>query len=515
MYTASSMELPEYEVAPRPINKSSSCTIQKLEFSSPLPSSQSTAILKTRCRPNFAQCQTEKRIYEKLRPFQDLYPCLYQIKVEEEKRMMVFVVEHCEGGDLQTWVESGKGVNREQAYTLLVEVSKSLKQLHLLGIAHNQPDPSNVLLSNGHFKLGGFGSATELSYTSNRCNPQSEPNHNPPEFCEDVFTLAATFLTYFAEDCGLSIKEANERERFGLVDKYLEGFEGSWKITLKDMLRSDPNQRISAAQAYENFASQANRSIRLSVAPSVVPSESLNHAEMGRLIHRAEVSSSTTSSQHSMPYIGAFNSEISTDRVSQDNITHSFMVAFEPIIVLLQHSSLDESLLKTKITAVMGLLEQHKGAVELNLTTSYLECNNSVCHRRLPAYQMCSLGTCQHVFCKDCLNQEIVRELKAQKGLPTFRCFVDSTVLDVFSAAISPYIYREVMADIRLRQITLSLVYCPNPKCREAYDASTLVGPSTVHCRGCNKRFCSYCLKLKRHLFRCSKWAKDQKKLGQ
>lgn len=497
------MELPEYEVNPRVISKSACCTIHKVTFASPLPSNLSTAILKTRCRENFAQCYSEKRIYERLRPFPDLYPCLYQVKAEEKKHIMTFIVEDCEDGDLQTWVESQKGVNRDQARSLLVEVSKALRQLHMLGIAHNQLVPSNVLLSKGHFKLGGFGAATELSYISNR---RSGPVSNPPEFSKDVFNLAATFLTYFAADCGLSIAEASERERFGLVEQYLAGPEVGWRATLKDMLRTDANQRISAAQAYENFASQASYN-PFPVAPSVASSESLNHSYMQGLLNRP--ASSTTVSLRSQPYLPAVNSEISTDRVLQDDISHSFMVAFEPIIVLMQHSILDEAVLSAKITAVMDLLKNHHGAVEVGLQFNILKCSNSVCDRRLPAYQLSTLK-CEHVFCKDCFNQELNRELRSVSGMPNFRCPICNTPVDVF--ALSSFIYSGVMADIRLRQMTLNLVRCPF--CPEVYDASTSFGPSTVHCSGCGGVFCSYCRKPKRHFFRCSKWARDKKNQG-
>ena len=498
------MELPAFDIVHKAISISHSCTIQQVTFSRPLPPDITTAILKTRANEDFQQNQSEKRIYERVSPRLDLYPRLYHVKAEERKHIMQFVVEYCEEGDLQTWTEKEKGVTRGQAFNLLKDISKALKELHSLGISHNQVFPSNVLLTKGQFKLGGFGGAKELSYESIRMNPLSKTS-NPPEFSEDVFNLGVTFLQYFAQNPDLSVKEADQTERFQLVEKYLRNFEASWRLTIKTMLLDDPNQRISAANAYEHFASQPNSSIPYSVDTSVSQSESLDHTQMNALINRDRESSPRTSFySQSLPA----SSEPLTNRTYGEDVSHLFVVALEPFAIIMQHQLLEEAFLRTKLSQVMGLLNEHRGAVAANLDAPVLKCNNALCGRESLAYQMCPLAKCGHVLCKDCFNQSLTRQLQDTTGVPEFKCFICYSEFDVLSKPLEAFIYPLVMAAIR--ELVLASSTVRSPCCHFDYDISPLNGPRTVYCP-CGKKFCSYCLKPKRHLIRCSKWARDQK----
>jgi hypothetical protein len=352
--------------------------------------------------------------------------------------------------------------------------------------------------------LGGFGGAKELSYVSNRMNPQSEPN-NPPEFAEDVFNLGATFLKYFAQNPDLSVEGADESDRFQLVEEHLRDFEGSWRSTIKNMLLEKPNERISAGQAYDNFASKSRSSIPFSVAPSELVSEGLDNTQMNALIHRNIGSSPRTSLySQSLP----ISTEPLTNRTDRENVSHLFMMALEPFAIILQHQYLEEAVLRTKLSQVMSLLDEHRGAVAVEITSSVVKCNNALCGRECLAYQVCTLEKCGHKFCKDCFNQSLTTELTDTPGVPKFRCFICYIEFDVVNEPLEAFIYPQVMSAIRDRVIASSTVR--SPCCHFDYDISTLTAPRTVHCH-CGKKFCSYCLKPKRHFIRCSKWARDQK----
>jgi hypothetical protein len=411
---------------------------------------------------------------------------------------MQFVVEYCEEGDLQTWIESGKGVTRDQAFNLLKDISKALKELHSLGISHNQVFPSNVLLTRGQFKLGGFGGAKELSYASNRMSPQSEPN-NPPEFAEDVFNLGATFLKYFAQNPDLSVEGADESERFQLVEEYLRDFEGSWRSTIKNMLLERPDERISAAQAYENFASKSRSSIPFSVAPSEPVSEGPDNTQM----HALQSSPRPSVYSQSLPV----STEPLSNQIDREEVSHLFMIAIEPFAIIMQHQYLEEAVLRTKLSQVMNLLDEHRGAVAVEITSQVLKCNNALCGKECLPYLMCPLESCTHVFCKDCFNQSLARELKDTPGVPKFQCVICNTEFDVVDEPLIAFVYPKVMTEICERKLASSTIRCPF--CQRPYLNSTLSAPCTVRCF-CGKKFCSYCHKPG-HYFSCSKWTKEQK----
>ncbi|KAA6361622.1 MAG: putative serine threonine-protein kinase nek2, partial [Streblomastix strix] len=87
--------------------------------------------------------------------------------VDEEEFKAYLVMEYCEGGDLQKYIEdmkrNGKMITVEDAWSTISQLVSAISQLHSHEIIHGDLKPSNVLLSRDRkIKLGDFGLARKL-----------------------------------------------------------------------------------------------------------------------------------------------------------------------------------------------------------------------------------------------------------------------------------------------------------------------------------------------------------------
>ena len=502
------MDIREYDIFPKALSRSPTCFIQKIT----VPPS-SLAILKTRTREDFQLCYLEKSIYSKLAAYPELYPRVYKVNVHESRHMMEFFMEYCEGRDVRAYVEERKTVEVDHAYGLLTQVSKALKVLHGLGIAHNQVNLSNILIAGRVFKLGGFGQAQQLAYVSARGEIRGQRT-NQPQFAKDVFDLGTAFLAYFMGDSGLDLTGYSEEEVTRLVTQHLRVYPTEWGLVIQDMLNLDPARRISATMTYERFCS---RPAPISLSPSLpsIPhgdtsvsssTDSLNVGSMNRLRARGDEYQSLSSSagvRQSLPVMSS--SRRGEDEAEDD----PFVLAFDSIEVIMRHQNLEEGPLRAKLTNVMRLLDTHKGGIGVNIELNTQKCENYTCRRDVLAWEICKLEPCGHMFCRNCLCAHINRILERTEGWPEFSCLVCNLPFDVFSKNLSGLLYPAVINQIDTRHLS-TLPKCPY--CHQTYDYSPLDAPYTIKCLKCAKSYCSYCRSKGSHIFSCSKWRRDNKK---
>ncbi|KAA6367632.1 MAG: putative Serine/threonine protein kinase, partial [Streblomastix strix] len=88
--------------------------------------------------------------------------------VDEEEFKAFLIMEYCEGGDLQKYIEdmkkSGKMISVEDAWLIFSQLVSVISQMHSHKIIHGDLKLSNVLFTRDRkIKLGDFGLARKLS----------------------------------------------------------------------------------------------------------------------------------------------------------------------------------------------------------------------------------------------------------------------------------------------------------------------------------------------------------------
>lgn len=82
----------------------------------------------------------------------------------QDQESLYLVMEYLPGGDLLSLMIRNGAFDEELAKFYLAELSLALNSLHLMGFAHRDVKPENILLDRcGHLKLADFGNAAALN----------------------------------------------------------------------------------------------------------------------------------------------------------------------------------------------------------------------------------------------------------------------------------------------------------------------------------------------------------------
>lgn len=150
-----------------------------------------------------ARVQQEVAIHSRLK-----HPSVVELYNYFEDRQYVYlVVEYCQGGELQGYLQSRKGpLSEPEASHLLGQVVSGLLYLHSHRILHRDLSLSNLLLTHDlHVKIGDFGLATQLKSPWDRHTTMcGTPNFMSPEVASqnphgleaDVWSLGVMLHTF-------------------------------------------------------------------------------------------------------------------------------------------------------------------------------------------------------------------------------------------------------------------------------------------------------------------------------
>lgn len=192
----------------------------------------------------------------------------------EDDTFFYLVMDHCEGGDLQTYMRKHKrtGVTEWQAQMLFMQLMKALAFLHDQNIIHGDIKPQNVLLSKKPFsivKICDFGNARyakDVRYFSKTGSVSKVPytsimgtqGYIAPEILAkkdygpeiDVwaagimcFTMLGGYQPYHPASACLTAEGPN------FNDPVWQSYSEECRDFITKLLQRDPATRLSAAEA--------------------------------------------------------------------------------------------------------------------------------------------------------------------------------------------------------------------------------------------------------------------------
>jgi serine/threonine protein kinase len=75
---------------------------------------------------------------------------------------MVIVMEYCDGGDLQAYIDKKQRLTEYEATNFLKQILNGFKGLHEVDAMHRDFKAANVLFQNGILKIADLGFAKQL-----------------------------------------------------------------------------------------------------------------------------------------------------------------------------------------------------------------------------------------------------------------------------------------------------------------------------------------------------------------
>ncbi|EQC39514.1 WEE protein kinase [Saprolegnia diclina VS20] len=204
----------------------------------------------------------EIKVYEKLATSAPTSPYLVQYyQAWQERGFFYMQLELCAAGTLQDWLDVLRGndtcaVPEAVLWHILHDVASGLAVVHAHGIVHLDIKPANLFVTTpGSIKIGDFGLATTVGDES---DGEGDQRYMAPELLTtatraasaDIFSLGMTLfeLSHLAHPLPQDgpAWHALREEMLPTLP-----YSAAWTRLLTEMLRTDPEVRISAAQITE------------------------------------------------------------------------------------------------------------------------------------------------------------------------------------------------------------------------------------------------------------------------
>lgn len=213
-----------------------------------------------RTRVSSTRVQQEVAIHSRLK-----HPSVVELYNYFEDRQYVYlVVEYCQGGELQSYLQArGEPLDEAEASHLLRQIVDGMIYLHSHCILHRDLSLSNLLLTQDlHVKIADFGLATQLKNPWERHTTLcGTPNFISPEVASrdshgleaDVWSLGVMLHTFLmgrppSQSCSMELPA---------------GLSLQARLLLSQLLQRDPRNRIPLRRVPEQaFMLQAGRPLK-------------------------------------------------------------------------------------------------------------------------------------------------------------------------------------------------------------------------------------------------------------
>jgi serine/threonine-protein kinase ULK/ATG1 len=73
------------------------------------------------------------------------------------------IVEYCDGGDLNKYIEKKKGLKEEEALRFFYQIVRGFRSIVKAKLIHRDLKPANIMIKQHQIKIGDFGLAKVLS----------------------------------------------------------------------------------------------------------------------------------------------------------------------------------------------------------------------------------------------------------------------------------------------------------------------------------------------------------------
>ncbi|KAL4467890.1 hypothetical protein ABPG74_013225 [Tetrahymena malaccensis] len=195
-------------------------------------------------------------------------PYILQIyKVYNADNFYMVIMEYCEGGDLEKYLQKNGPIPEQRAIGFLMQVLAGLREIHSHSIIHRDLKPQNIFIKGNQLKIGDFGCARTAFIDSLNIGKTTVGSSyfKAPEIIEgleygfevDIFSLGV-LLYKMLFNCypfeGQSVQEIYKKMQSVSIDFKKNGVVISNQMIdfLQRLLKFDRNDRISWLQVYQH-----------------------------------------------------------------------------------------------------------------------------------------------------------------------------------------------------------------------------------------------------------------------
>ncbi|KAL4502139.1 hypothetical protein ABPG72_000374 [Tetrahymena utriculariae] len=194
-------------------------------------------------------------------------PYIIQIyKVYSVDNFYMLMMEYCEGGDLEKYLQKNGSIPEQKAIGFLMQILAGLREIHSHSIIHRDLKPQNIFIKGNQLKIGDFGCARTAFIDSLNTGKTTVGSSyfKAPEIIEgleygfevDIFSLGVLlykmlFNSYPFE--GQSVQEIYKKMQSS-IDFKKNGVVISNQMIdfLSRLLKFDRNDRITWLQVYKH-----------------------------------------------------------------------------------------------------------------------------------------------------------------------------------------------------------------------------------------------------------------------
>ncbi|EAR86906.1 Serine/Threonine kinase domain protein (macronuclear) [Tetrahymena thermophila SB210] len=195
-------------------------------------------------------------------------PYIIQLyKVYSVDNYYMLMMEYCEGGDLEKYLQKNGPIPEQKAIGFLMQVLAGLREIHSHSIIHRDLKPQNIFIKGNQLKIGDFGCARTAFIDSLNVGKTTVGSSyfKAPEIIEgleygfevDIFSLGVLlykmlFNSYPFE--GQSVQEIYKKMQSVSIDFKKNGVVISNQMIdfLQRLLKFDRNDRITWLQVYQH-----------------------------------------------------------------------------------------------------------------------------------------------------------------------------------------------------------------------------------------------------------------------